>query len=416
MRLKINSNPSGLLYRILARFFGLRRKPVPLEPAPLVRTVSAPGKLRLIVGLDFGTYATKILVRKAGEKSSKLVLIDQPPSGYPSIVTPSLVRIAGEKIFFGSEADTLSEGKLYRYLKKELLPGISWTRSGPDPDVLIAAFLAWTLGQTKHFCDYQYGEDTYEMVFQLAAPMANLENASLKRRYLKMAGAAWMAVFGEGREPVQNGANAALLLKDLETLFAKDHSLPGCIQLLPETIAPIVSLGQNAKLQDGIYLVVDMGSGTTELSVNEVRAAENKIICYFDQSLELGDLQFKDQFNVEGRLGELMAEVRRTWREGYEAATSSGTDPAQWESLRVLLAGGGVQRAAVRGAIERDHRNVMYPWPAISDTHYSVDVHWPTGIDHNGAGEKALYKSSFLFAVAHGLTFERHEWPVVFKL
>ena len=415
MRLRINANPSGLLFRFLTRFFGLRRKPVPLESAPLAPAQAKPDKIRLIVGLDFGTYATKILVRKAGEKTAKLVLIDQAESEYPSIVTPSLVRLAGEKIYFGSDAYSLAEGKLYRYLKKELLPGISWTRSGPEPDVLIAAYLAWALGQTKQFCDYQFGENTYDMVFQLAAPMANLGNAALKSRYLKMAGAAWLAVFSEGRAAIGKGEIAEPLLKYIESLLKENHSLPGQIQLLPETIAPIVSLGQNAKPRDGIYLVIDIGSGTTELSVNEVRAAENKIICYFDQSIELGDLQFKDAFNIDGRLEELMKEVRRTWREGYKSASAAGCEMEHWKSLRVLLAGGGVQRAAVRGAIERDQRKIMYPWPAVSDTHYSVDVHWPAGIDHNGAGEKALYKYSFLFAVAHGLTFERHEWPVVFR-
>ncbi len=411
MRLRINADPSGWLYKLLTRVFGLRRKPVPLQPAGSVTVPLKPGKIRLIAGIDFGTYSTKILARKSGEATARLVLIDQPDSEYPSIVTPSLVRIAGEKIYFGMDAYKLAEGKLYRYLKKELLPGISWTRSGPEPDVLIAAYLAWVMGQTKQFCDYQFGENAYELVFQLAAPMANLGHAGLKKRYLKIAAAAWTAVFAPGSPIIGQGEPAWAFLKMIEGLLDKPNAPPGQIQLLPETIAPIVSLAQNSKLQDGIYLVVDMGSGTTELSVNEVRSAENRIICYFDQSIELGDLQFKDAFNMEGRIEELMKEVRRTWREGYEAAPEKEI----WNSLRVLLAGGGVQRAAVRGAIERDHRQIMYPWPAVSDTHYSVDIHWPAGIDHNGAGEKALYKHGFLFAVAHGLTFERHEWPIVFR-
>ncbi len=415
MRLLINSNPSGFLFRLLARLFGLRRKPAPLDttlqaPAPILA-----GKIRLIVGLDFGTYSTKILVRESGGKTAKVVLIDQPDSEYPSIVTPSLVRLAGGEIFFGSDAYSLSEGKLYRYLKKELLPGVSWIRSGPNPDVLAAAYLAWALGQTKQFCDYQYGAGAYDPVFQLAVPMANLEHAGLKNRYTRIASAAWSIVFEHGRDNIGRGEPAKPLLEFIESMLAKNHSPAGQVELFPETIAPIVSLSRNGKLQDGIYLVVDMGSGTTEFSVNEVRSDENRIVCYYDQSTELGDLQFKDALHLEGRLEELLREVRRTWREGYEAAGASDGKRDHWKSLRVLLAGGGTQRAAVRGAIERDQRNVMYPWPAVSDTHYSVDVHWPSGIDHNGAGEKALYKYSFLLAVAHGLTFERHEWPVVFR-
>ena len=415
MRLLINANPSGFMYRLLARVFGLRRKPKQLEPVQAAPFPVKPGKLRLIVGLDFGTYSTKILIRQSGGKTAKVVLIDRQPSEYPAIVTPSLVRLNGGKIFFGSDADLRTEGKLYRYLKKELLPGISWKRSGPNPDVLIAAYLAWAFGQTRQFCDYQYGADAYDPIFQLAAPMANLEHAGLKSRYLKIAAAAWMAVFEAGRDAIAQGEPAEPLLGFIESLLAKNHALAGQIQLLPETIAPIVSLAQQAKLNDGIYLVVDMGSGTTEFSVNEVRSAENRIICYFDQSTELGDWQFKDALNIDGRLEQLLKELRRTWREGYEAAGGADSKSEQWKSLRVVLAGGGAQRAAVRGAIERDHRNVMFAWPAVSDTRYSVDVHWPSGIDHNGAGERVLYKYSFLLAVAHGLTFERHEWPVVFR-
>ena len=415
MRLLINSNPSGFLFRLLARLFGLRRKPVPLEPVQPAPPPIAPGRLRLIVGLDFGTYSTKILVRQSGGKPAKVVLIDRPAPEYPAIVAPSLVRLAGGKIFFGSDAHALTEGKLYRYLKKELLPGVSWTRSGPHADVLVAAYLAWALGQTKQFCDYQYGAGTYDVIFHLAAPMANLEHPGLKNRYMKIASAAWMAVFEQGRDNIGSGEPAKPLLEFIESMLAKNGAPAGQIKLFPETIAPIVSLGRTGKLHDGIYMVVDMGSGTTELSVNEVQAAENKVICYYDQSIELGDLQFKDVIDIDARLEELLRELRRTWREGYEAAGASAGKSEHWKSLRVLLAGGGAHRAAVRGAIERDHKNVMFPWPAVSDTRYSVDVHWPAGIDHNGAGEKTLYKYSFLLAVAHGLTYERHEWPVVFR-
>ena len=415
MRLLINANPSGVFYRLLARFFGLRRKPAPLELAQTSQLPVKPGKVRLIAGIDFGTHSTKILVRQCGVKAAKLVLIDRPGSEYPPIAAPSLIRLAGGLIFFGSAADVPSAGKLYRYLKKELLPGISWTRSGPHPDVLIAAYLAWALGETRQFCDYQYGVGAHDLMFQLAAPMANLGHAGLKTRYMKIAAAAWMAVFEEGRSAIAQGELAAPLLQFIESMLAKTPAPAAQIQLLPETIAPIVSLAQQAILKDGIYLMVDMGSGTTELSVNEVRIADNRIVCYFDQSIELGDLQFKDASNTDELLEQLLRELRRTWREGYERAGGAGINTEEWKSLRVLLAGGGAQRAAVRGAIERDQRQVMYPWPHVSDTRYSVDVHWPTGIDHNGAGERTLYKYSFLLAVAHGLTFERHEWPVVFR-
>jgi hypothetical protein len=415
MRLLINANPSGFLFRLLSRLFGLRRKPAPLELVQPVPPPVMPGKIRLIVGLDFGTYSTKILLRQSGEKTARVVLIDQPVSEYPPIVAPSLVRLAGGKIFFGGDAHSLVEGRLYRYLKKELLPGTSWNRNGPDPDVLVAAYLTWALGQTKQFCDYQYGAEAYDIVLQLAAPMANLGHPGLKSRYLKIAGAAWMAVFEEDMGDIVLGEPAKPLLDLMESLLAKHHAPVGQIQLFPETIAPIVSLARNDKLHDGIYLVVDMGSGTTEFSVNEVLKAENRVVCYFDQSIELGDGQFRDAALLDSRLEELLRELRRTWRKGFEAASASGADCTHWKSLRVLLAGGGAQRAAVRGAIERDRRNVMYPWPAVSDTRYSVDVHWPSGIDHSGVGEKALYKYSFLLAVAHGLSFERHEWPVVFR-
>ncbi len=89
----------------------------------------------IIIGLDFGTSSTKILVRWRGDKKATIVQIDNPAEDYPWFASPSLVRLSKGKLFFGKCACIQSGGTLYRSLKVQLLPPVTGSRINRDfPD------------------------------------------------------------------------------------------------------------------------------------------------------------------------------------------------------------------------------------------------------------------------------------------
>lgn len=79
----------------------------------------------VVIGLDFGTYSTKVVVRIRGEKKSRVLVFDEPAAGYPSFVSPSLVRMIDGRLFFGRLASQKTGGTLFRSLKVSLLPPTS---------------------------------------------------------------------------------------------------------------------------------------------------------------------------------------------------------------------------------------------------------------------------------------------------
>ena len=84
---------------------------------------------------------------------------------------------------------------------------------------------------------------------------------------------------------------------------------------------------------------------------------------------------------------------------------------SRWRQLRVLLTGGGARRQEVEHAIRQNCP--MYPWNR-EETVYNVAWHEPAQIDFGARGDGQDLGETALFAVAHGLSVPRREWPIHF--
>lgn len=401
--------------------------PAPAHPEPIVRRRDGPRPIT--IGLDFGTHSTKIVLRSRGSESASLLRIDKPQQGYPSFASPSLVKVIDNKVCFGSKALEITGGKLYRSLKVQLLPPDGEDGCAPvfpsrlTPDLLVAWYLSWVLNRIRLALQKYYPHAAPRLYLNVAAPMNHIENESLKTRYLGIIQAAWESVFGQDPFPVQQGTSVTELCPRFKDWLEKE--VPGretrTFEILPETVAPIVSLSFDPRMDPGMYMIVDMGAGTTELSVNHVEeaGADQRVLCYEDESFRFGGDNFEWLENSCGDGSSLREEkcrlverftqhFRRTWGTGYQ---KDGMNPAprdKWRRFRALLTGGGAHRPEIERAI----RNAlpMTPWP-IGELYYHAGWHEPTAIDWTSEGDK---QSSSLLAVAHGLSVPRQQWPVFF--
>lgn len=248
------------------------------EAPPAVQRVP-PSQIPVVIGLDFGTFSTKIVARRRNERTATVVRLDQNCAGYPCFALPSLVRVVDGKVFFGRCAAFGDSGKLLRSLKVSLLTGTQDTTDASlgctdalGVDGLVAIYLAWVMARIRKWVNDEYGPDGTKVFVNAAAPMDHYENPALRERYLRIVNSAWNAVWGPEPIVVEQGAPLSSLLprfeKHLEPDMAIEPSEMRRFHVLPETVAPIVSLSHDPRMKAGMYLIVDMGAGTTELSVN----------------------------------------------------------------------------------------------------------------------------------------------------
>jgi hypothetical protein len=320
-------------------------------------------------------------------------------------------------------------GTLYRSLKVQLLPpsghdGQSAFPPGPSPDVLVARYLAWVPQRIKAEIS-RFGHPP--VLLNVAAPMDHIENESLKTRYLHVVQAAWEATFGPQAFEVRQGQSEAELFASLRHWL--DRELPGADELrfkvLPETVAPLVSLAQDPRMAPGMYLILDMGAGTTEVSVSFVggAGAELRVRSYADESLVLGGDNFAaldpplDQSIAEaaqkrlGLLTLLAKQVKRVWGSGHLKDAPNHQARPPWKQLTVLLTGGGARRAEIKRRV--DESRPMYPWPH-GETVYDVYWHVPSELELPQHLLQHLEVDLPLLAVAHGLSVEAPKWPDYF--
>jgi hypothetical protein len=385
--------------------------------------------IRITVGFDFGTHSTKVLYRKHGDTVTRILYLDEPCKEYPSFASPSLVRLDNDgRLWFGSETLLRNSGHLHRSLKVRLLgpdreSSLEPFPPGPTPQFLVAAYLAWAFHRVRDKLQAEFGAHALRM--NLAAPMNHVQNERLRDVYLHIVQTAWQATFGECPLAVDQGVRLDAVQRPFTRLL-DSKLVPESerhFEVLPETIAPIVSMSFNPRMAPGFYLIVDMGGGTTEISVNMVGKSKKgqNVHCYFDDLIHLGGNDFaalavkEASAAAAGRLRLLdrtCAAIRKVWYGGYEKEKEAQrTIRARWKDLYVLLSGGGTRNKEVADRIRQcpPQRYIFVADPCK----YVVGRYEPANIDP-GLHQVSDVDLSLL-SVAHGLALEAQRWPELLK-
>jgi hypothetical protein len=387
-------------------------------------------QLRIVVGFDFGTHSTKVIYRypKHDTTVSRVLCFDKLIPGYPSFASPSLIRLSDGCLWFGSEALRKGGGHLYQNLKVRLLDegkerSLQPFPSGPTPMQLAAAYFAWAFQRTRAMLWDEFG--SYTMRLNLAAPMNHIENPKLLDIYLRIVQAAWATVFERGIDICQ-GIKADLLLQPLAQSLEAPPGDPSerYFEVLPETIAPIASMSLDSSKPPGIYLVIDMGGATTELSVNRVVKSTSGIYvhCHWDDVIDVGGNDFAALEGIpsqeaDARQKVLLDQTSRTMKEVWYKGFCKDKDGPRcvyddWKKLRVLLAGGGTRHPRVMERIDSSPpQDCIFPHIRCQ---YQIDRYTPANIELREPDRTDSADLSLL-AVAHGLAQDAQRWPEFLK-
>ncbi len=157
-----------------------------------------------------------------------------------------------------------------------------------------------------------------------------------------------------------------------------------------------------------MYLVVDMGAGTTEISINKVLPGGH-VLCWFDQSIPIGGDNLDGDLHSSA-ISRFAHDLRTTWGRGYLRVAGNHAARAEWTELTAVPFGGATRHPEV-GAVISAGRDIMYAWPREHRV-YQVVMHRPIGIQMAPGADRS---DSYLLAVAHGLSVPRPQWPVFYE-
>ena len=287
------------------KLFGLSRKTTPEAlPAASVSTTATksiasakqqpvtPRKKQpkvVIVGIDFGTSGTKMVLGDTTTDLHHLLVRAEEQADGTAFVFSSVVQIYGEQVFFGSSAvEQRSADAEFRSFKVCLAcqHGLAACRrcahgtaqSGifeyMSPTVLIRLeaehlatwYLAHVIGRAKRELSQRWGTDfDVRPVFNVGAPIDQWNARGGSELFTRV------AFYAEKLSDIaSNGIRVAELLDAYNAVRSKFLAVPSEEQrnvfVQPETAAGLMSFVTSPRTPPGLYGIVDVGAGTTDVS------------------------------------------------------------------------------------------------------------------------------------------------------
>lgn len=216
-------------------------------------------EVQLVIGLDFGTTYTKVVV---GEERAKYAvdfgdLAERDCNGY---LLPSVFSEIGE----GGECvlGRKQRGSVYEHLKMKLIEG----RLGDETQVRITAFMALVIRYAKDWLLREHGE-VYEgldinWLVNSGVPTESYDENELKTFYRKAVAAAYAADIG----------GQTITLSRCRNCLDSDFDHKGVANVVPEFVAQIQGYVRSPRRREYLHTVIDVGGGTVDLTVFNVLA------------------------------------------------------------------------------------------------------------------------------------------------
>jgi hypothetical protein len=340
------------------------------------------GEEEIVIGLDWGTHSTKVAFRRElSEKSSLLVMQPRPDNEckahigdapYPWFAIPSVLAVRDDRFVFGDNARSTDLSMRLYALKSSLFKGYpkvshSFLKRIDTPDeleaeeVLSAVFLSWVLGLVRQQLDTLIGRGRWRPFVVVGAPMSSVENHQLKSRYLDVLHAAYLTAFAVDDFLVVPEWQVGRVSRHMQVLLRAQLPDSGerRFAVVPETTAGLVPVHADPRLDAGFYNVVDIGGGSTELSVFCLgKSGTPRIDCLADTSVPLGANDFQEfaaRPEFEEKLKTIQRELRRVWGIRYKEEAKNRNLRKYWSKQVVVKAGGGWIHPKIESSLREGH-------------------------------------------------------------
>jgi hypothetical protein len=272
----------------------IRRRSVqkePLVPREVFdaqkRMSTAPGASRgertLVVGVDFGTSATKVIWQDLSDNRFEVVRWSNASTVGESIRFPSTVTFRAGNLHFGLPESNAVLGDIrLNSIKLCVLcrgiPSICRCQNANAASGMIqllgqehptsassitCLFLSFVFREVETRLTARFPNDDLVFLWNLGCPMDHLDDRERQIEWERMAGVAM-----ELRPHISNPANGALLAEASEGM--KAISVPAKSErnyfVQPEGFAAVKAFLESPHSESKTYAIVDVGAGTTEVS------------------------------------------------------------------------------------------------------------------------------------------------------
>jgi hypothetical protein len=449
------------------------RRPRRLQAKPKTKSL-----VRVNVGIDFGTSSTKVFFRDLHHLKTYACGFAGNPNGYPPTCLPSAVRIVDDKVYFASAAEKISGGELLRSFKMCMCcqfadslcancPNACFgaghqasdkleqaTQEMLSPEEVAAWYLAYVIGEVKRRINETLPDFQPSLTYQMAAPLGMIESQSTRESFERA------LHLGEAlSDDVTQGIELATLRSLFQGHAMALREMPPIADrrtfVQPETHAAMIGYAASPLSDDGLYAIVDIGAGTTDVSFFRLSREVKKLAYYSTDTVRLGadqvdwgiletivarhgkskvgeqsealeeirvgkqlvedaislasGLTFStyDRDHAASQLGaSLFTEYKRVWGHAYEKEMLQ----SRWQNGYKLIVIGGGSRLTT--AVEPLRHS---PSPQIMQNPGALQLELPSGISTQPSSTPDnAYDYAELLMVAYGLSFHFAESPEYF--
>lgn len=406
--------------RSLRRRLRLRRPSHQGAPTPASQATTPESALPTVVGLDFGTSGTKVVVRMLGKgRPAAAIDFGTDQAGFSRFSLPSTIALDGSRFVFGTEAEKHQGGLVFRSLKRALIGTSGPARRTrlpqrpprPDdleahPHFLVAVYLGWVLRHVRELVSQEFDPDS-QFLYNLDIPVAQVDRGSVQRGFQTALDAAvdfaetedlrlddYRALWGRWRDVLRK-----------ENTGRPDHGSKRW-ELVPESSAILKGAETALALilpdSQRYTAIVDIGAGTTDVVWFRWVTREEGDHVYFysakicpvgcddvdDRLLDILEVAEDDRPRLFPRVREAKSELRVGGSvavgEGYRSLSQDDLSRAanevarrcfeeygvsfgsaykkeknttRWKDIRVILVGGGSLLDGFRGQFRRHPRS-----------------------------------------------------------
>ena len=237
----------------------------------------------VVIGLDFGTSGTKIVVRLLDKgRPASAIDFGTDQAGFSRFSFPSTIALDGSRFVFGSEAEKHQHGPVFRSLKRTLISTDGDVRHprpaeppprphdlSAHPHFLVAVYLGEVLRRVRKLAAQEYDPDS-KFLYNLDIPVSQLDGSAVQRGFQTALDAAVDFAETNGLQLTDYPVlwERWLEVLDRETTGRPDRTVKRW-ELVPESSA--IVKGAEAALAPILpdsrryTAIVDIGAGTTDM-------------------------------------------------------------------------------------------------------------------------------------------------------
>lgn len=359
---------------------------------PLIKTKKE--KVHIQVGLDFGTSCTKVVFSQIGRRYARAIDFGFRLPHYPSYCLPSVAAVndkgrltlgieaaqnlldktwdAGfqrfKVIVAGQEDSRFSDsysGERFHEYKKQCRLDDTFT-----PERMTAIYLAYAMNLCRKIITAQpeYRDVEIDMAFNICMPIDHMQNSRVRSTFESIFD--WAERI-EQKWPQVKDKNDLISTSYLVEKERIDNGKR--VHAVPEAVASIASYIVSLRKQEGIHAVIDLGAGTTDISICNLMNpfGEYKNYWYAAKNLPFGTTKIermiaermgsggksclcmtvldclmslkKQPKDVQELVRNELIDFKKskayyqTWGDAYKHLTKQ----TEWEKAEVFLCGGG---------------------------------------------------------------------------